>query len=50
MTEPLRIGILRATRISDLSIIEPAHQLGHRLVTVAARDRQRSELCAAENE
>jgi hypothetical protein len=30
--EPFRIGILGATRISDLWIIEPAHQLGHRLL------------------
>jgi hypothetical protein len=29
--EPLRIGILGATWISDLWIIEPAHQPGHRL-------------------
>jgi predicted dehydrogenase len=50
MTEPLRIGILGAARISDLSIIEPAHQLGHRLVAVAARNRQRAELYAAEND
>jgi predicted dehydrogenase len=50
MTEPLRIGILGAARISDMSIIEPARQLGHRLVAVAARNRQRAEQYAAEKD
>ena len=50
MTEPLRFGILGAARISDLSIIEPAHQLGHRLVAVAAHHRQRAEQYAVEND
>ena len=44
MTEPLRIGILGAARICGLSIVEPAHTLGHRLVAVAARS---PELAAA---
>jgi predicted dehydrogenase len=39
----LRIGVLGASRIADLSIIGPAHELGHRLVAVAARDRDRAE-------
>lgn len=42
----LRIGVLGASRIADLAIIEPAQQLGHRLVAVAARDRDRAELFA----
>lgn len=39
----LRIGVLGASRIADLAIVGPAHQLGHRLVAVAARDRRRAE-------
>ena len=42
----LRIGVLGASRIADLAIVGPAHQLGHRLVAVAARDRRRAELFA----
>jgi predicted dehydrogenase len=42
----LRIGVLGASRIADIAIIEPAQQLGHRLVAVAARDRDRAELYA----
>jgi predicted dehydrogenase len=42
----LRIGVLGASRIADLAIVAPAHQLGHRLVAVAARDRGRAELFA----
>ena len=41
--EPLRIGVLGAARISDKAIIEPARNTGHRLVAVAARDRNRAE-------
>jgi hypothetical protein len=36
-TEPLRIGILGASRIAQLSIVKPAAATGHRLVAVAAR-------------
>ena len=43
---PLRIGILGTARISDLALIDPAHQLGVELVAVAARDRRRSEAYA----
>lgn len=39
---PLRIGVLGTARITSLSIIEPAHRLGARLVAVAARDRDRA--------
>ncbi len=42
----LRIGVLGASRIADLAIVGPAQQLGHRLVAVAARDRDRAELFA----
>lgn len=38
----LRIGILGAARIAELSIVGPAQELGHRLVAVAARDRLRA--------
>ena len=43
---PLRIGILGAARISDLALIDPAHELGVELVAVAARDRRRGEAYA----
>ena len=45
--DPLRIGILGAARIAELAIVSPAHATGHRLVAVAARDRQRAEAFAA---
>ena len=45
--EPLRIGVLGAARIAELSIVGPAHAGGHRLVAVAARDRTRAEAFAA---
>lgn len=44
--EPLRIGVLGAARISELSIVGPAHATGSRLVAVAARDRNRAEIFA----
>ena len=44
--EPLRIGVLGAARIAELSIVGPAHATGHRLVAVAARDRSRAEAFA----
>lgn len=46
MTEPLRIGVLGAARISEVSLIGPAEELGVRLVAVATRDRARSEAYA----
>src|SRR4051795_13485707 len=46
MSEPLRIGVLGAARISAQSLIGPAHELGVRLVAVATRDRGRSEAYA----
>ena len=45
--EPLRIGILGASRIADLSIVKPAAATGHRLVAVAARDSRRATDFAA---
>ncbi len=42
----LRIGVLGAARIAELAIVGPAHELGHRLVAVAARDRQRAQAFA----
>lgn len=47
--EPLRIGLLGTARIAQLALIEPARQLGVRLVAVAARDRGRAEEWAATN-
>ena len=45
--EPLRIGVLGAARITELSLIGPARTTGDRLVAVAARDRSRAEEFAA---
>ena len=47
MSSPLRIGVLGAARIADDGIIDPAKQLGHEVVAVAARDRGRAEAFAA---
>jgi predicted dehydrogenase len=47
--EPLRIGVLGAARISTEAIVRPAHELGARLVAVAARDRSRAETFASEH-
>lgn len=44
--EPLRIGVLGAARIAELSIVGPSRTTGHRLVAVAARDRDRAEAFA----
>lgn len=49
MSEPLKIGVLGAARISDVSLLGPAAELDVRLVAVAARDRARSEAYAAEH-
>jgi predicted dehydrogenase len=46
VTEPLRIGILGAARIAELSIVKPAAATGHRLVAVAARDAERAKAFA----
>ena len=45
--EPLRIGVLGASRIAVNALVAPARELGHRLVAVAARDRDRAEDFAA---
>jgi predicted dehydrogenase len=47
--EPLRIGILGAARITETSLIRPAHATGDRLVAVAARDRSRAEAFARQH-
>src|ERR1700716_625373 len=39
----LRIGVLGASRIAELAIVGPAHELGHLLVAVAARDPRRGQ-------
>ncbi|GAA2015461.1 Gfo/Idh/MocA family oxidoreductase [Nakamurella flavida] len=41
-TTPLGIGVLGAARISTDALIDPAHEIGARLVAVAARDRSRA--------
>jgi predicted dehydrogenase len=45
--EPVRIGVLGAARIAELSIVSPARTTADRLVAVAARDRGRAEAFAA---
>ncbi len=45
--EPLRIGLLGAARISDVAVIQPADEIGARLVAVAARDPGRAVVFAA---
>jgi len=42
----LKIGVLGASRIAEDAIIGPAHELGHRLVAVAARDPHRAQAFA----
>jgi predicted dehydrogenase len=42
----LRIGVLGASRIAELAVVEPAAELGYRLVAVAARNRDRAALFA----
>jgi predicted dehydrogenase len=48
--EPLRIGVLGASRIAVAAIAAPAQLTGARLVAVAARDRARAEAFAAAND
>lgn len=47
--EPMRIGILGASRIAVESVVAPAHDGGARLVAVAARDPRRAEQFATEH-
>ncbi|MCU1636261.1 MAG: oxidoreductase [Cryobacterium sp.] len=49
VTSPLRIGVLGAARITDVAIVQPAHEGGHELRVVAARDRVRAEEFAREH-
>jgi predicted dehydrogenase len=44
--EPLRIGVLGAARIAEEALIAPARATGHRVVAVAARDRDRAQAFA----
>src|SRR5262249_52971752 len=46
VSAPLRIGILGAARISERALVTPAREGGHRLVAVAARDRDRAQAFA----
>ncbi|MFF3906146.1 Gfo/Idh/MocA family protein [Streptomyces sp. NPDC001848] len=46
MSEPLRIGLLGAARITETALVAPARAGGHRLVAVAARDRDRAQAFA----
>jgi predicted dehydrogenase len=46
VTEPLRLGVLGAARISERAIVPAADETGTRLVAVAARDRVRAEAFA----
>ena len=47
--EPLRIGILGASRIAPNALFDPARHTGDQLVALAARDRSRAEKYAAEH-
>lgn len=48
--QPLRIGLLGASRIAPAAIIRPAQALGHDLVAVAARDGSRAQAYADEHQ
>jgi predicted dehydrogenase len=48
-TEPLRLGLLGAARISRDAVVQPAGELGVRLVAVAARQPERAKAFAAEH-
>ena len=50
MTEPLRIGVLGAARITPMALIRPARQVPEaRIVAVAARDATRAQAFAAKH-
>jgi predicted dehydrogenase len=48
-SQPLRIGILGAARIANLSIAGPSRATGDHLVAMASRDRKRAEVFALEH-
>jgi predicted dehydrogenase len=48
--EPLRIGILGASRIAPNALFDPARRTGDQLVAVAARDRSRADQYASEHD
>ncbi|MBO1901553.1 Gfo/Idh/MocA family oxidoreductase [Leucobacter weissii] len=49
MTEPLRIGVLGAARISQDTLFPPAEDIGARIVAVAARDADKAKAYAHEH-
>lgn len=49
MSEPLRIGLLGASRIAELAIIEASKETGDVRAAVAARDPERARAYAAEH-
>ena len=49
VTEPLRIGVLGAARITGQALVGPAKETDDRLVVVAARDPRRAAAFAAEH-
>jgi predicted dehydrogenase len=46
-TDPVRVGLLGAARITVPALVEPAREGGVRLVAIAARDRVRAEAFAS---
>lgn len=44
--ESLRIGVMGASRIGDIAIVQPAHAVGARLVAIGARDHSRAKAYA----
>lgn len=49
MTEPLRIGVLGAARISQDTLFPPVEDIGGRIVAVAARDEGKAQAYAEEH-
>ena len=49
MTEPLRIGLLGASRIAELAVTEATHETGDIRAAVAARDPERARAYAADH-
>jgi predicted dehydrogenase len=49
MTDPLRIGVIGAARITPTSLVAPTRATGDRLVAVAARSPERAAAFAAEH-
>ena len=49
MSEPLRLGVLGAARISERAIVPPAHDTGARLRSRAATATSRAEAFAEQH-